>query len=52
MDAAQRIGALAARTGLDSGALRDALGENLDGGAESQRAAIVLLEKARRQLNY
>jgi len=52
MDAAQRIGALAARTGLDSGALRDALGESLDGGAESQRAAIVLLEKARRQLNY
>jgi hypothetical protein len=52
MDAAQRIGALAARTGLDSGALRGALGENLDGGAESQRAAIVLLEKARRQLNY
>jgi hypothetical protein len=52
MDAAQRIGALAERTGLDSGALRAALGENLDGGAESQRAAIVLLEKARRQLNY
>jgi hypothetical protein len=51
MDAAQRIGALAERTGLDSGALRAALGENLDGGAESQRAAIVLLEKARRQLN-
>jgi hypothetical protein len=51
MDAAQRIGALAAHTGLDSGALRDALSENLDGGAESQRAAIMLLEKARRQLN-
>ncbi len=52
MDATQRIGALAARTGLDSGALRDALGDNLDGGAESQRAAILLLEKARRQLNH
>jgi hypothetical protein len=52
MNAAQRIGALAERTGLDTGALRAALGENLDGGAESQRAAIVLLEKARRQLNY
>jgi hypothetical protein len=51
MDAARRIGALAERTGLDSGALRAALGENLDDGAESQRAAIVLLEKARRQLN-
>jgi hypothetical protein len=51
MDAAQRIGALAAHTGLDSGALRDALNENLDGGAESQRAAITLLEKARRHLN-
>jgi hypothetical protein len=51
MDATQRIGALAARTGLDSGALRDALNENLDGGAESQRAAIMLLERARRRLN-
>jgi hypothetical protein len=51
MDAAQRIGALAGRTGFDSGALRDALSENLDGGAESQRAAITLLEKARRHLN-
>ncbi len=51
MDAAQRIGALAARTGFDSGALRDALSENPDGGAESQRAAIMLLEKARRHLN-
>jgi hypothetical protein len=52
MDAAQRIGALAAHTGLDSGALRNALSEHLDGGAESQRAAIMLLEKARRLLNY
>jgi hypothetical protein len=52
MDAEQRIGALAARTGLDSGALREALRENPDGGAESQRTAIVLLEKARRQLNH
>ena len=52
MDAVQRIVALAARTGVDSGALRDALSENHDGGAESQRAAIVLLEKARRQLNH
>jgi hypothetical protein len=51
MDAAQRVGALAARTGLDSGSLRDALNENLDGGAESQRAAIMLLESARRRLN-
>jgi hypothetical protein len=51
MDAAQRIAALAARTGLDSGALREALSENLDGGAESQRAAIMLIEKARRHLN-
>jgi hypothetical protein len=51
MDAAQRIGALAAHTGLDPGALREALSENLDGGAESQRAAIMLLEKARRHLN-
>jgi hypothetical protein len=42
---------LAARAGLDAGALRDALSENLDGGAESQRAAILLLERARRQLN-
>jgi hypothetical protein len=52
MDAAQRIGALAALTRLDSGALRDALSENFDGGAESQRAAIMLLEKARRYLNH
>jgi hypothetical protein len=51
MDAGQRIGALAAGTGLDSGVLRDALSENPDGGAESQRAAIVLIEKARRQLS-
>jgi hypothetical protein len=51
MDATRRIGALAARTGLDSGALRDALSENLDGGAESQRTAIMLLESARRRLN-
>jgi hypothetical protein len=52
MDAQQRIGALAARTGLDSGVLRDALSENSDGGAESQRTAIVLLEKVRRQLSH
>jgi len=52
MDAGQRIGALAARTGLDSGALREALSENPDGGAESQRTAIVLLEKVRRQLSH
>ena len=52
MDAAQRIAALAAHTGFDSGALRNALGDDLDGGAESQRAAILLLEKARRQLNF
>ncbi len=51
MDAAQRIGALAAHTGFDPGALRSALSEDLDGGADSQRAAIVLLEKARRLLN-
>jgi len=51
MDAPQRIAALAAHTGLESGALRDALSETLDGDAESQRAAIVLLEKARRQLS-
>jgi hypothetical protein len=51
MDSAQRIGALAARTGFDSGALHDALNTNLDGDPESQRAAIVLLERARRQLN-
>ena len=52
MDAVQRIGALAAHTGLDSGSLRSALSDTLDGGAESQRAAIVLLEKARRLLNH
>ena len=52
MDAAQRIDALAARTGVESGALRDALSENPDGGAESQRTAIVLLEKVRRQLSH
>jgi hypothetical protein len=52
MDAGQRIGALAARTGFDSGVLRDALSEDSDGGAESQRAAIVLLEKVRRQLSH
>jgi hypothetical protein len=52
MDAAQRIGALAARTGLDSGSLRGALSENLDGGAESQRTAIVVLERARRHLSH
>lgn len=52
MDAAQRIAALAALTRLDSGALRDALSENFDGGAESQRAAIMLLENARRYLNH
>jgi hypothetical protein len=32
--------------------LRSALSDTLDGGAESQRAAIVLLEKARRLLNH
>jgi hypothetical protein len=52
MDAGQRIGALAARTGLDPGVLRDALSETPDGGAESQRTAIVLLENARRQLSH
>jgi hypothetical protein len=52
MDAGQRVSALAARTGLDSGVLRDALSENSDGGAESQRTAIVLLEKVRRQLSH
>ena len=52
MDGGQRIGALAARTGLDFGVLRDALSENPDGGAELQRAAIVLLEKVRRQLSH
>jgi len=52
MDAGRRIGALAERTGLDSGVLRDALSENPDGGAESQRTAIVLLEKVRRQLSH
>lgn len=52
MDGGQRIGALAARTGLDSGVLRDALSENPDGGAELQRAAIVVLEKVRRQLSH
>jgi hypothetical protein len=51
MDAAQRIVALAAHTSFDPGALRNALSEDLDGGAESQRAAILLLEKTRRQLN-
>ena len=51
MNAAQRIDALAARTGLESSALRDALSENPDGGAESQRTAIMLLEKVRRHLN-
>ena len=52
MDAGQRIGALAPRTGLDSGVLRDVLSDNPDGGAESQRTAIVLLEKVRRQLSH
>jgi hypothetical protein len=52
MDAAQRIDALAARTGVESAALRDALSENPDGAAESQRTAIVLLEKVRRQLSH
>jgi hypothetical protein len=52
MDAGQRIGALALRTGLDSAVLRDALSDNPDGGAESQRTAIVLLEKVRRQLSH
>jgi hypothetical protein len=42
---------LAGRTGLDSGALSDALNDDLDGGAESHRAAIMLLESARRRLN-
>jgi hypothetical protein len=51
MDTGQRISALAARTGLDSGVLREALSENPDGGAESQRTAIVLLEKVRRRLS-
>ncbi len=51
MGAEQRIGALALRTGQSPAALRDALGDNLDGGADAQRAAIMLLEKARRQLD-
>jgi hypothetical protein len=52
MDASQRVDALAARTGVDSGVVRDALSENPDGGAESQRTAIVLLEKVRRRLSH
>jgi hypothetical protein len=52
MNALQRIDALAARTGLDSGVVRDALSENPDGSAESQRTAIMLLEKVRRQLSH
>jgi hypothetical protein len=52
MDAGQRIGALALRTGVDSGVLRDALSDTPDGGAESQRTAIVLIEKVRRQLSH
>jgi len=52
MDAAQRIDALAARTGLESGALRVALSESPDGSAESQRTEIALLERARRQLSH
>jgi hypothetical protein len=52
MDASQRIAALAAHTGLDSGIVRDALSENPDGAAESQRTAILLLEKMRRQLSH
>ncbi len=50
MNPEQRIGALAAHTGLDSDALRNAMNDSFDGGAESQRAAITLLEKARREL--
>jgi hypothetical protein len=50
MDSVQRTDALAARTGFAAGALRDALREDSDGGAESQRAAILLLEKVRRHL--
>jgi hypothetical protein len=52
MNASQRIDALAAHTGLDSGVVRDALNENPDGSAESQRTAIVLLEKVRRRLSH
>jgi hypothetical protein len=52
MSGPQRIDALAARTGLDIGVLRDALKDDSDGGAESQRAAIMLLEKVRRQLSH
>lgn len=50
MSPAERVGALAAHTGLDWYALSNAMNVSVDGGAESQRAAITLLEIARRQL--
>jgi hypothetical protein len=50
MDAAARVDALASHTGLESGALGRALGDGPDGGPEAERAAIALLETARRRL--
>ncbi len=49
-DAERRVAALASITGIDAAALRQALNEGGNGVPEAQRAAIALLETARRHL--
>jgi hypothetical protein len=51
LDSQQRFGTLAARTGLDAAALRAAMTDAAGGDAQSQAAAIELLERARRALD-
>jgi hypothetical protein len=51
LDAARRASALSAGSGVDAAALSKALADEFRGGAEAERAAISLLESARRTLD-
>ncbi len=52
LDAAQRIGAVSNRSGVDAAALSAALAEEFRGSAEAELAAIALLETVRRALDF
>ena len=52
LDAAQRIGVLSNRSGVDASALSAALADEFRGAAEAELAAIALLETARRTLEF
>lgn len=52
LDAAQRIGALSTRSGVDASALGAALADEFRGAAEAELAAIALLETTRRALEF